>query len=166
MFKEIKFDEIKKELLEKLKKDFALVTAGTEKDLNTMTVSWGAFGELWSKDIATIYIRESRHTLKYLEKEEYFTITFYGKEYKKELLLCGTKSGKDIDKVKETGFTTMYDKAPFFKEANIVLICKKVSKTDFKNIEIYDKSIINDNYSDNDYHYAYNGIIEKVLVKE
>lgn len=166
MFKEIKFDEIKNELLEKLKKDFALVTAGKENDLNTMTVSWGAFGELWHKDMATIYIRENRYTLKYLDKEDYFTITFYGKDYKNELLLCGTKSGKDIDKVKETGFTIFYDKAPYFKEASIVLICKKVSKTYFKDIEIYDENIINDNYNDNDYHYAYSGIIEKVLVKE
>ncbi len=166
MFKEIEYSEIKENLGEKLKKEFALVTAGTNNDLNTMTISWGAFGELWFKNMATIYIRPSRYTIKYLDKEEYFTISFYEKEYKKALVLCGTKSGRDIDKIKETGFTPLYDKAPFFKEASLVLICRKVAKTSFENAEIYDEDIIAKNYKDNEYHYIYNAVIEKVLVKE
>ena len=166
MFKEIVFDEINEDLRKRLKKDFALVTAGDENDLNTMTVSWGSFGEIWNKSIVTIYIRKSRYTVKYLDKKEYFTLSFYGKEYKKQLGLCGIKSGRDIDKVRETGFSVMYDEAPFFKEADLVLICRKVSKLDYSLGEIFDEKIVSENYKDQDYHYAYTGIIEKVLIKE
>lgn len=76
MFKEIKFSEIKEDLGKRLSKDFGLVTAGNENDLNTMTVSWGAFGQLWNMDMVTIYIRKSRYTIKFLERENYFTISF------------------------------------------------------------------------------------------
>ena len=115
--------------------------------------------------MATIYIRSSRHTINYLEKEDYFTISFYGKEYRKALGICGSKSGKDTNKLEMIGFSPLYDKAPYFEEANIVLVCRKVAKTDFKNSVIYDEDIIQNNYKDDDFHIMYNGIIEKVLIK-
>lgn len=165
MFKEIEYKEIQENLEEKLKNDWALVTAGSPDDFNMMTISWGAFGTLWNDDMATIYIRESRHTINYLEKEDYFTISFYGKEYRKALGICGSKSGKDTNKLEMIGFSPLYDKAPYFEEANIVLVCRKVAKTDFKNSVIYDENIVQDNYKDGDFHIMYNGIIEKVLIK-
>lgn len=166
MFKEIEFSEIKEDLGKKLSRDFGLVTAGKGTDLNTMTVSWGAFGQLWNMDMVTIYIRKSRYTVNFLERENYFTICFFENEYKKQLGLCGVKSGREIDKVKETGFNVNFDKAPFFEEASLVLICRKIAKFDFETAEIFDEDIISKNYSDEAYHYAYNGVIEKVLIKE
>lgn len=166
MFKEIKFSEIKEDLGKRLSKDFGLVTAGNENDLNTMTVSWGAFGQLWNMDMVTIYIRKSRYTIKFLERENYFTISFFENDYKKQLGLCGVKSGREIDKVKETGFNVCCDKAPFFEEASLVLICRKVAKFDFETAKIFDENIVSKNYGDEAYHYAYNGVIEKVLIKE
>ena len=40
---------------------------------------------------------------------------------------CGSKSGRDVDKVKECGLTLCYGAgdAPFFDEAEWVLVCKK-----------------------------------------
>lgn len=165
MFKEIKFEEIKENLGVTLAKKWTLITAGNQEKLNTMTISWGAFGELWYKNMVTVYIRQTRYTVEFLEKEEYFTISFYDDKYKKQLGICGSKSGRDIDKVKEISFTKKYDKAPYFEEANLVLICKKVAKTNMKNTEIYDKQIKEKEYNNEEYHYMYNGIIEKVLIR-
>lgn len=165
MFKEIKFSDLKENLGEKLKNEWALVCAGDEKAFNMMTISWGAFGELWNKNMMTIYIRENRHTTSFLEKEEYFTINFFPKEYKKELGICGMKSGKDFNKLELTGFTKDYDKAPFINEANLVLICKKIAKGSFKDYQIYDDSV-NIDYNSDYYHNIYNGEIVKVLRKE
>ena len=46
----------------KIGKDWALVTAGTKLKSNAMTVSWGGVGVLWGKNVAFIFIRDSRYT--------------------------------------------------------------------------------------------------------
>lgn len=167
MYKEIKFSEIKENVVDLLNGQWGLVTAGDKDDFNTMTVSWGAVGELWAMDMATIYIRPQRHTVKYLEEQEYFTLTFYPQEYKKALAFCGANSGRDVDKVEATGLNPVFDEAaPYFDEAKIVLICRKVAKGSFDPQQMIDKSIIDTQYPQNDYHYIYYGAIEKVLVKE
>ena len=49
---------------------WALVTAGSPEDHNSMTVSWGGIGSLWGKPVATVYIRPNRHTYGYFEANE------------------------------------------------------------------------------------------------
>lgn len=167
MFKQIDFCDVKENIVDLLKNQWGLVTAGTSEGLGTMTVSWGAIGELWAKDTATIYIRPQRNTVKYLENEDCFTLSFYPPEYHSALAFCGSKSGRDVDKVKETGLTPVFDEdAPYFSEAKLVLVCRKMAKGEFKPEQIIDKSIIDKQYPANDYHYIYYGAIEKVLINE
>lgn len=167
MFKEIAFTYVKKNVVDLLKNKWGLVTAGDESSLNTMTVSWGAIGELWAMDMATIYIRPQRHTVEYLEKKDYFTISFYPEDKHAALAFCGSKSGRDVDKVKETGLTPVFDEnAPYFAEAELVLICRKVAKGEFKPEQFIDSEIDSKQYPSKDYHYIYYGAIEKVLIKE
>lgn len=167
MFKEIQFCDVKENVVDLLKNQWGLVTAGDENGLNTMTVSWGAVGELWAMDMATIYIRPQRHTVNYLESKDYFTITFFDSEYKKALAFCGANSGRDCDKIKETGLTPVFDcDAPYFAQAKLVLVCKKVAKGSFDANQMIDKSIIDAQYPNNDFHYIYYGAIEKVLILE
>ena len=83
----------------------ALVTAGNLDDYNTMTIGWGALGSIWGKDAVTIYVRDSRYTLEYLRKCDYFTIDFFEGEHKKDLAILGSKSGRDGDKVALTSLT-------------------------------------------------------------
>ena len=47
--------------------NWALVTAGTKEKFNTMTISWGTFGELWNEPIVTIFIRHQRYTKKFID---------------------------------------------------------------------------------------------------
>ena len=143
-----------------------LVTAGTAEALNTMTASWGGLGVLWGAPAATCYIRPQRYTKEFLDREEYFTLSFFSEEYRKQLALCGSKSGREVDKVKECGFTvkTAACGAPYFEEAELVLVCRKrfAQEMDPENIprEVKEKW-----YPEKDYHTMYIGEITEVLKK-
>lgn len=168
MFKEIDFCEVKENVVDLLKNQWALVTAGNESDFNTMTVSWGAVGELWGVDAVTVYIRPQRYTEEFVDREDYFTVSFYPLESKKQIHgVCGSKSGRDTDKVKEAGITPVFDeKAPYFEEAKLVLVCRKMAKSEFKPEQFIDNEIADKWYPSKDFHYIYYGEIEKVLIKE
>lgn len=168
MFKEIDFTQVKDNVVDLIKNNWGLVTAGDSEALNTMTVSWGAIGELWGKDMATVYIRPQRYTEQFLNKKDYFTLSFYRPEDKKRIHgVCGSKSGRDVDKIKECNITPCYDeKAPYFKEARLVLVCRKMAKGRFDPAEFIDSSIVDDWYEQKDFHFIYYGAIEKVLISD
>ena len=112
-------------------KDWALVTAGAEGNYNTMTISWGGLGTLWSKSVATVYVKPIRYTHKFMEENDYFTVSFFPEEYRKALGILGTLSGRDCDKVKEAGLTPRFlEKSVTFKEATVTLLCKKIYRQD------------------------------------
>lgn len=168
MFKEIDITHLNENVVDLFKNRWALVTAGDKDALNTMTVSWGAVGELWGKDMATLYIRPQRYTEEFLNKNDYLTVSFYPDDMKKQIHgVCGSKSGRDVDKVKECNLTPVFDeKAPYFNEAQIVLVCKKAAKSRFNPDEFLDGEIDEKWYPQNDYHFIYYAEIEKVLVKD
>ena len=144
-----------------------LITAGTAGECNTMTASWGGLGVIWGAPSATCYIRPQRYTKEFVDREEYFTLAFFGEEYRPALSLCGSKSGRDVDKVKECGFTVKSAAcgAPYFEEAGVVLVCRKrfAQDMDPENMprEIKDKW-----YPQRDYHTLYIGEIVEVLVQD
>lgn len=145
-----------------------LVTAGTEGALNTMTASWGGLGVLWGKNVATCYIRPQRYTREFVEREAYFTLSFFGEEWRKALGLCGAKSGRDVDKVKECGFTPAAAAcgAPYFEEAELVLVCKKLYCQDMDEGCFLDPAIVEKHYPGKDFHRMYVGEITEVLIKQ
>lgn len=104
-----------------------LITAGTPERLNTMTASWGGLGVLWGVPMATAYIRPQRYTKGFVDEHSYFTLSFFDESFRPQLNLCGAKSGKDIDKVKECGFTVAAGEGntPYFEQAELVLVCRK-----------------------------------------
>ena len=102
-FKEIKPEELKENPFTMIGKDWLLITAGTKECCNTMTASWGGLGVMWGKPSATVYIRQSRYTKEFVDKEEYFTISVMEESYREALKLCGTVSGRECDKMKEAG---------------------------------------------------------------
>ena len=168
MLEEIKFSELNENLAISLKNDWALVTAGNDEKYNTMTVSWGAFGELWGEDTATVYIRPQRYTEEFMNANDYFTICIFPSEMRQQIhSVCGSKSGRDVDKAKECGLTVDFsEKAPFFDEAELVLVCRKMSKAVFNPDDFIDETVDSQWYPDKDYHYVYYGAVEKVLISE
>jgi flavin reductase (DIM6/NTAB) family NADH-FMN oxidoreductase RutF len=147
--------------------DWMLITAGDKKKFNMMTASWGGCGVLWNKNVCFCFIRPVRYTYEFMERAENFTLSFFDKKYKSVLELCGAKSGRDIDKAKETGLTPVYEgqASVYFQEARLVIVCKKIyfSQIDPKN---FLEASIEENYPKKDYHRMYVGSIIKVLQKE
>ena len=143
-----------------------LITAGTGEKCNTMTASWGGLGVIWGAPAATCYIRPQRYTKEFVDREEYFTLSFFPEEYRKQLSLCGSKSGREVDKVKECGFTvkTAACGAPYFEEAELVLVCRKRFAQDM-NPDNIPEEIKEKWYPEKDYHTLYIGHIVEVLQK-
>ncbi len=166
MFREITMKELNASPVKMIAEDWALLTAGDMESFNTMTVSWGGVGELWSRDVAFVFVRPQRYTYEFMEKSDCFTVSFFGGEYKKELGICGSKSGRDIDKCKETGLEPVSANGGVtFKQAKVVLVCKKIAFQDIDPKGFLDASIM-DTYAAKDFHRMYVGAIEKVLIAE
>ena len=147
-------------------KEWSLVTAGTADAFNTMTASWGGVGVLWNKNVVFTFIRQSRYTLSFVNDNDYYTIAFFGSEYKKALSYCGTHSGRDVDKIKETGLTPVFDKqAPYFEEADLVLVCRKMYRQTMNAESFLDTAAVERWYGDNDWHEVFVGEIVEVLQK-
>lgn len=140
-------------------KDWGLVTTGTSDAFNTMTISWGSLGILWNKKIVTIYIRPTRYTYKFMESNDYFTLSFYTENYKDTLFMLGTKSGKEYPKVKESKLHPIpCQESITFKEAKCTLLCKKIYHYDISPLQFQDPTL-DKNYPKLDYHRAYIGEI-------
>ena len=108
-------------------KKWALVTAGTMDCFNTMTIGWGGLGTLWSRPVATVYVRTSRYTHEFMDKNGYFTVSFYPEDKKKILGVLGTKSGRDMDKMHDSGLTPVAaGESVTVAEAELTLVCKKL----------------------------------------
>ena len=167
MFKKIDPKQWKGNVFSLIGDQWLLITAGTAEDCNTMTASWGGLGVIWGAPAATCYIRPQRYTKEFVDREEYFTLTFFGEEYRKALALCGSKSGRDIDKVKECGFTVRAAAcgAPYFEQAELVLVCRKRFAQDM-NPACIAADVKEKWYPEQDYHTMYIGEIVEALVKE
>ena len=128
MFKSIDPKQLNENVFSLIGDKWMLITAGTKENCNTMTASWGGLGVLWGAPAATIYLRPQRYTKEFVDREEYFTLAFFGEEQRKALTLCGSKSGREVDKVKECGFTVQAAEcgAPYFDQAELVLVCRKL----------------------------------------
>ena len=121
--------EFNTDIFSQFDKKWALLTAGDKDNFNTMTVSWGGLGTLWGKSVATVYVRTSRYTHEYMDNNEYFTVSFYPEEYKKTLGVLGSKSGRDMDKMHDSGLTAKeVSNSMTFEEAEVTFVCKKLFK--------------------------------------
>ena len=121
--------EFTTDILSVFDKKWALLTAGKEDSFNTMTISWGGLGTIWNKPVATVYVRTSRYTHDFMDANEFFTVSFYPEECKKTLGVLGSKSGRDMDKMKESGLTPVKTgESMSFKETEVTLVCKKLFK--------------------------------------
>ena len=166
MFEKIEPKVLDQNVFSLIGDQWMLITAGTKEECNTMTASWGGLGVLWGKPVATVYIRPKRYTLEFMEREDTFTLCFFGEKYRKALALCGSKSGRDVDKVKECGFTVaMAEGAPYFEEADLVLVCKKAYWQDMDPTHFLDGEIDGKWYPEKDYHRIFIGEILEVLKK-
>lgn len=165
-FKTIDVNKIGDNVFKLIGNDWMLITAGNIKKYNTMTASWGGLGVLWNKNVCFCFVRPTRFTYEFMEKSDYFTLSFFEENYRKVLNFCGSHSGRDIDKVAATGITPKEDSsgAVYFDEARLVMICKKIYYSDINPANFIEPGI-QKNYSNNDYHRVYTGEIIRCLIK-
>ena len=164
MFKETNPKEINDNFIKAIADEYMLITAGDENGYNMMTASWGFAGEIWGEDSVIALVRPQRYTLKFLEEQNYFTLSFYG-DRKDIHKICGSKSGRDIDKTAACGLTPVFsDNSVYFNEARLVLVCKKQYVQRLEEGCFIDKEPLKW-YAEKDYHYMVIGKIEKALVK-
>jgi flavin reductase (DIM6/NTAB) family NADH-FMN oxidoreductase RutF len=150
-----------------LKKWF-LLTAGNRDHYNTMAVAWGSIGGMWNMPFVQVVVRPSRYTFEFINKYDTFTLCTFPEKYREAVNFLGTRSGRDSDKIKESGLTIIHStkvEAPAFKEADLILECKKIYWQDMDPEHFLDDRI-QKNYPDQDYHRIFFGRILKVLENE
>lgn len=158
-------DSMKDNVFKLIGKDWMLVTAGTKDSYNTMTASWGGMGILWDKKVCIVFIRPTRYTFEFLEKSEVYTLSFFEEQYRDILVYCGTKSGRDVNKVAETSLTPVFgDGTVYFAEARLVIECRKIYFQDIQPDKFLDNAI-HEYYPKKDYHRIYIGEISKCLLR-
>ncbi|MFH1809131.1 MAG: flavin reductase family protein [Pseudomonadota bacterium] len=138
--------------------DWALLVGGTEHP-NPMTVSWGGFGTLWNRPVVTVYVRPTRHTFSLLNETAAFTLNFLPERWRSAMDLCGSKSGRDVDKWQATGLhaqASEHIEVPRVAEASLVLECRTVARFDLAPEHFLDATL-HKNYPQHDYHRAFVG---------
>jgi len=151
-----------------------LVTTKANGQVNSMTIGWGTLGIEWGQPIYTVFVRESRHTKTMLDANGEFTINVpLGQVDKNILAVCGTKSGRDTDKIKELGLHLEEPESvcvPGIRELPLTLECKVIYKQDQDPKAIEDRFL--DRYyakntpNEGDFHTAYYGLITAAYIIE
>ena len=162
----VELERLTPEILHVFGRQPPLLTAGDKTGLNTMTIGWCQLGRLWNLPVCTVYVRPERYTYQFMESHDYFTVSILPEEAKKVTALCGSKSGREVDKVKECGFTVAQAEcgAPYFEEAELVLVCRKryAQEMDPQAIRQDAKDRF---YPEQDYHPMYIGEVVEALRK-
>ncbi|MDO5135830.1 MAG: flavin reductase family protein [Eubacteriales bacterium] len=165
-FKEIAVEEMTFNPFVKTAKDWLLVAAGDESENNLMTAAWGLFGTLWRKSIVEIFIRPQRYTKIFADKHELITLSFLPDGYREALKICGTKSGRDVDKWMASGLHPFYiDGTTAVEEAELIVIGKKQYTQWIDPALFLDQENDRRCYPEKDYHEAYMLEVVKILQK-
>lgn len=157
-----------------MKKGILLTTKSGEK-VNTMTIGWGKIGIEWNKPVFIAYVRETRYTKQLLEESGEFTVNVpYGEIDSGILGYCGTKSGRDTDKIGDLGLTLVDSDlvgAPGIQQLPLTLECRVIYKQQ-QDLSMMPQAVIdrfypvvgNDGFRD--YHIAYYGEIVNAYMIE
>lgn len=123
----IDYTDYANDITKALKKGIFLTTKAGEK-VNSMVIGWGHVGQVWNLPVFIAYVRDSRYTREMLDQNPEFTINVpIGDEDKNAFSICGSKSGRDMDKINEAGLTLVPPEVisvPGIKEFPLTLECK------------------------------------------
>jgi flavin reductase (DIM6/NTAB) family NADH-FMN oxidoreductase RutF len=162
--KQIEPSEFKENIFETIGKEWMLITGGTKECFNMMTASWGGIGWLWNKPVAFIFIRPERYTYEFLKKNRKLSLSFLGKEEeaRKIYTLCGSKSGRDLDKVKESGLKPVFTETDgiTYEQARMTLECQQLYEGEMRESDFLDPEILKNWYGEK------KGNLHKVIVAE
>ena len=158
--KNLNYMSIAEDAINKIKKG-AFLTVKAAGAINTMTIGWATFGFIWQKPVMMVAVRPTRHTFGIIEKAQDFTVTIPANDMSKAIAFCGSKSGRDVDKLKKCSLETAAGQkvaSPIIKVPGIHYECKIVLKSAM-NPAFLDKDIDKSIYPQKDYHTLYFGEI-------
>ena len=165
-FQPISLSELELNVFKTIGEEWMLVTAEKDGKTNTMTASWGGIGVLWGKNVAYVFIRESRYTKELIDSSDTFSLSFFRGYNKRELKYLGAVSGRDEDKIKNARFSVDYlNGTPYIDEATSVLICRKMAAQPISKEFFLDSNIDSTWYKDGDYHVMYVAEITDFLAR-
>lgn len=154
---------------EKISKEWFAVTTELDGKPNAMTASWGGIGHIWGKNVAFIFIRESRYTKEILDKTDCFSACFLDPNdptSKPAYKFLASASGRQVDKIKEWNLSVNHaHDIPYLDESNFTILCKKLAAIPMTSENMLDPSLIPDWYKDGDYHTIYIGEIVEILAR-
>ena len=155
--------EFQTDIFSQFNDKWALLCAGEGDDFNAMTISWGGMGTLWGKDVVTVYVKPVRYTWQFMERNDYFTVSFYPPECRRALEVMGTKSGRDGDKVSEAGLTPVpVEHGVSFAEAELTMVCRKIYSQDLSRDTMPEK-VVQTFYTREEPHRMYVGEVVALL---
>ncbi len=152
----------------------ALLTTCAHGEVNTMTIGWGLIGVVWAKPVFQVLVRESRHTKKLLDENGAFTVNVPVGEVDKNILtVCGTKSGRDMDKIHSLGLTLEPGETvdvPAIRELPLTLECRVIYKQAQNPADIdkdcYQRFYAQGTRNAGDHHTVYYGEITAAYIVE
>lgn len=147
------------ETLEKLKNGGLLLASG--KKGNPMTIGWGTAGIIWGRPVFLVLVRPSRYSFGLMETRDEFSVNVPADDLKKQVAYCGSASGRDVDKVRECGFTMREGKligVPYIEECPVHYECRLIHKNSVINADL-DEEIAAKSYASGDLHRIYYGEI-------
>jgi flavin reductase (DIM6/NTAB) family NADH-FMN oxidoreductase RutF len=159
MKKQIEFFSAVTETMDRLGKSGCLLIAG--RNGNPMTIGWGTIGIIWAKPVFTVLVRPSRFTHELIEESDEFSVNVLTEKYDGAIAICGTNSGRDMDKIERCGLTLEEGKhiaIPHIGESFLYYECKTIHKNNVVSASL-DRSLRTAYYTKDDFHTIYFGEI-------
>ncbi len=155
------------ELFDLFNRQWFLLTAGDHAtgEVNCMTVSWGFLGVIWNRPVAMALVRPQRFTLEFMDRFDTFTLAAFPETMRGALELCGTKSGRDLDKIQAAHLTpvpSVQVAAPGYAEAELIIECRKLYRGTLDPAGFTDPEIPSQVYPGEDFHKMFIGGIEHI----
>ena len=146
--------------------EWALLTVGTEKSFNMMTITGVMCGKFFLKPMMQIYVHPERYTYQFMAVNDYFTVSFFDVPQYPALRVCGSRHGNECNKAAESGLHPVpFENVVLFEEAKIVFVCRKAYHADVEKNNFDSPQLFKEYYRDSSppFHRIYLGQIEKVL---
>ncbi len=151
--------ELANESIERLGHGGMLLVTGDQG--NPMTIGWGVIGTIWGRPIFQVLVRPSRYSFSLLEELGEFTVCVPTVEHKKVLAVCGSESGRDLDKIGECNLSlaaSQHIAVPHIAECAAHYECRVVHVNDVVNATL-DPALVARSYPAGDFHRVYFGEI-------
>jgi len=146
--------------------EWALLSVGDKKHFNTMTISWGSLGFIWQRPVVTVLVRPQRYTHEFTDEFEKFSVSFYDRKHRHALNILGTKSGRDTNKIAQSGLMPVFvDGVPTFKESYLTVIGRKIYRGQLESAGFLVPAVDTEFYPEKDYHTVYFAELVKTLGK-